>query len=466
MKKKLILSLILILMSLPIISAEINNTINLEIEQTTINNIIVSELNNPATFNLKIKNLGPADNFQIYSLIGVDMTPKGTFLLKSGETKNIEVKVYALERLRNKPGTLTFVYKIHGQDTGIQSELLTIKIMPLQEALELGSFPINPNSTQATIFIRNNVNAPFDIKADFSSAFFDSSKNFHIKELETKFFNITLNKDKMKTLLAGKYIITAKLLLQGESQKITGTLKFEEQESISTTDSTSGFFFRKQIIKKTNEGNIPIVANVNIRKNIISRLFTTFNIEPNQVTRQGIYVYYNIQKEINPSETLTIKITTSWLYPISLILLILIIAYLVYIYNITDLILKKRVAFVKTKGGEFALKVFLRVKARRYVERIEINDKLPGLVKIHEKFPGHPPDKIDVKKRRIIWNIESLDQGEERIFSYIVYSKVGIIGKFELPPAIASYEREGEIKQAVSNKTYFMNEPIKKTDEE
>ncbi len=447
------------LIILPLVCAD--NALNLKIEKTTINNVIVSELNNPAVFNLKITNLGAGNDFQIFSLIGVDMTPKGTFKILTGETKNIEVKVYVFETLRKKPGILTFVYNIHDPNIGSQEDTLTINIMPIQDALEIGSQPITPNSSSAIIFIHNKVNSDFDIEADFSSAFFSASKQFHLEPLEKKELEVSLDREKMKTLVAGQYILTSDFLIQGQEHRVTGNIIFAEQEGILTEESKSGIFFRTHEIKKTNEGNIPTVAVINIKKNIISRLFTTFNAQPSQVTRKGVYVYYVFQQEIKPAESFKIRSRTSWLYPIILLILVLIITYIMYIYTVRDVILKKRVAFVRTKSGDFALRIYLTVKARRYVEKVEINDKLPALVKIHEKF-STPPQKIDHKRHRIGWSIESLQPQEERVFNYIVYSKVAVVGKFELPPATALYEREGKIKESFSNRTSFLNEPLKK----
>jgi len=127
----------------------------------------------------------------------------------------------------------------------------------------------------------------------------------------------------------------------------------------------------------------------------------------------------------------------------------------------SDLILRKKISFVKTKGGQFALKVSIRVKSKRFLERINIIDKLPPLVKLYEKFGATMPDKIDEKNKRLEWNIESLNQGEERIFTYIIYSRIGIVGRFELPSAKAVYEKEGKVKGVESNRSFFINEPRK-----
>ena len=127
----------------------------------------------------------------------------------------------------------------------------------------------------------------------------------------------------------------------------------------------------------------------------------------------------------------------------------------------TELILKKRVNFVKTKGGEFALKVSLTVNAQKYVERVSVVDKLPSITKIHDRFSGPPPTRVDEKTRRIEWNFEKLEEGETRMVSYIIYSKIGILGKFALPPATAFYESTGKIKEVQSNRAFFVSEQSK-----
>ncbi|NQU99666.1 MAG: hypothetical protein HQ538_02920 [Parcubacteria group bacterium] len=47
------------------------------------------------------------------------------------------------------------------------------------------------------------------------------------------------------------------------------------------------------------------------------------------------------------------------------------------------------------------------------------------------------------------------------MFNYIVYSKVGIVGKFILPNALAVFEEEGKIHETNSNKVFFMSDQVK-----
>jgi len=130
------------------------------------------------------------------------------------------------------------------------------------------------------------------------------------------------------------------------------------------------------------------------------------------------------------------------------------------------MVLKKKVTFVRAKGGEFALKVSLFVHAKKYIEKVQIIDRLPALVKIYEKFGGEIPSKVEEDKRRLEWNFEKLEAGEIRVISYIVYSKVGVLGKFALPSATAIFQRDGVIKNEESNRAFFMAEQRTKDEED
>jgi len=44
------------------------------------------------------------------------------------------------------------------------------------------------------------------------------------------------------------------------------------------------------------------------------------------------------------------------------------------------------------------------------------------------------------------------------VIHYLVYSKVGVLGKFALPSATAIYEKEGKVKETTSNRAFFVSE--------
>ncbi|MEK6913465.1 MAG: hypothetical protein AABW47_02225, partial [Nanoarchaeota archaeon] len=125
-----------------------------------------------------------------------------------------------------------------------------------------------------------------------------------------------------------------------------------------------------------------------------------------------------------------------------------------------------KVSFVRAKGGEFALKVSVIVSARKYVEKVHIIDRLPPLVKLHERFGGELPKKVDERNGRMEWDFAKLQAGEARIISYIIYSKVGVLGKFALPTTKAVYEKDGEVHESESNHAFFIADQIRKDREE
>lgn len=451
--KKLFIALLIVLLILPCILA-----INLEIEKQSSDETMIFGLKEFVIFDLKITNKAQTDNFEFYNLLGFDMFPIGTVNIGSGQTKDIELKISPIGEF-NQKGSYTFQYFIKGQDLIQQEEKLTFKIVELKDAFEIGTEEVDFESNSIKIYVKNKVNFNFEkLNAKFSSIFFDFEEQFDLEPNEKKEFDIQLDKEDFKKLIAGFYTLNAKITIEDEQADIEGIIKFTEKNLITTTTKEYGLIITTNIIKKVNEGNVVEKSETIIKKNIISRLFTSFSPEPDTVEREGATIYYTWAKQIKPGETLEITIKTNWLFPFIAILLVIVIVILVKKYSMTDLVLRKKISFVRTKGGEFALKVSVLVNAKKYIERINITDRLPPLVKVHERFGGEEPSKIDEKTRRIEWNFEKLEAGEIRMISYIIYSKVGILGKFALPSTIAIYQKEGKIKEVESNRTFFLSE--------
>ena len=211
-----------------------------------------------------------------------------------------------------------------------------------------------------------------------------------------------------------------------------------------------------------NSGNVLESIQIKLKRNIFSRLFTTFNIEPTLIERNGLAIEYTwIKERLNPTEAYIVKAKTNYVLPF-LIIIVTILASLGFKrFSETKVEIKKSVSHVRTKNSEFALKIRLSVKAKKDIENVTLIDKVPAIVKIYNKFGLVKPDKIDAASRRLHWHIGDLNAGEERLFNYIVYSKVGIVGKFVLPDALVVFEQEGKIHETSSNKVFFMSDQIK-----
>jgi len=452
--KKLVLLFTLVIL-LPSILA-----INIDVEKISQNEVLIADLGTPVTFDLKITNNGAPGNFEFYNLAGFSVSPQ-TFSLSAGETKEISLQLTPISGISQR-GYYTVPVYIRAADTSEIRQDLTFKIIELKEAFEVGSGDVDPQTQEIEIYIKNLESVNFgEVSAKFSSAFFNIDKAFTINPRETERFSVQLSREDFKSLMAGFYTLSIDLTALGKETTVEGIIKFVEKDILTTTKKDYGFLINTQIITKTNEGNTIASSETVIKKNLISRLFTSFSPTPDIVERSGFSVYYTWSRDIQPGESLEIEVKTNWLFPLLLVLFIVAIVVLVRKYTGTSLVLRKRVSFVRAKGGEFALKVSIAAQAKKHIDRVNLVDRLPPLVSLHEKFLGEQPTRADEKNRRVEWNFESMQPGEIRIVSYIIYSKVGVFGKFELPTATAIFEKEGNIHEVESNKAFFISEQRK-----
>lgn len=433
---------------------------SLQVEKIDKGSVVISELSNPAVFEFTINNPDSEQQVELYSFVGINFNPRGLFDLPPGKS-TIEVKAYPSSEIRKKQGLYNFEYELKGSISGITKDSLSIKIVGLKDAMELKAEDIYVKDDKVTIKIINTQNADLeDIKLHFSSLFFDEEKTFSLKPYESKEISIAIDKEKIKKLASGSYIYDAEVELESAKIKIDGTLNYLPKEESNIVKSYEGLILRKTTYTFKNTGNVPINGKITINKDILSRLFTVNSAEPLEIKRNALFVKYDWEQNLQPDESFSVTSTTNYTLPFILVLLVVIIALLVRLYTRTHIQMNKKVSFVKTKGGEFALKVTLHVKAKKYVENLQVIDRLPGMTQLYEKF-GVKPDKIDASTRRLFWNIDRLNAGEERVYSYIVYSKVRVVGRFELPSATATYLRDGKTEQVFSNRTFFVSETVR-----
>ncbi len=441
-------------------------TPQIEVTKEPVQHVVVTELSKNAQFNLIIKNLGGKDSFEVYTLVGnVELKPEGFITIDKDETKVIPLEVQLDEKVRKNYGDYGFKFNIRGQSSGIIEESLKVTLARFKESLKVSTEDITLESQNALLVIENVENYTFEnLTIDATSTLFSHSEQVTLKPYEKIEIKIPLNQQQIRGLVAGEYITTVKLSEENAQEIYESHIRFLERTGTATSDEGAGFFVISRVIEKRNEGNVVSPVEITVKKDILSRLFTSFSATPDTIERKGFIVTYTWRKELNPGETLRIVVNTNWIIPLAIFLAVLIAAIVIKVVLTRDLKVQKEIVFVKTKGGEFALKVLLKVRATRFVEKIVVIDRLPPLVKLFERFGAVPPQKVDEKSRRLEWQMENMQAGEERIFSYLIYSKIAIVGKYELPTAMAVYERDGKIHESQSNKVFFLAEqvPMKK----
>jgi len=419
--------------------------------------VIIAGTGEPAVFNLTITNDGESDSFEIYSLEGLSFEPK-TFEAGGG-VNNVEIKVYPSEYIiESRKSFNIFTFYLKGETSGTHEDKLRIRITDLKDAFEISVANIWPSDNEANVSIKSSQNITLDnVTIKLSSAFFSAERTLSFEPYGRTEMIIPLDKDKIKKLVVGRYILASELYYNDLKAKAEEIINYLEVSGTSVEKKTSGIIIRKTEIKKTNEGNTPVRGRIEVTKDIISRLFTSFSEDPASSERGAIFVNYAWEKELNPSESIVVSITTNYTLPFILIVLIIVVVIFARMATRTNLMLRKRVSFVRTKGGEFALKVRISAKAIKDIKNVRIVDRIPNGTKIYEKFEK-APDRIDESAGKLFWNIDRLNKGEERVYSYIIYSKLKIVGRFELPKATAMYEIDGKNEMVSSNTALFVSE--------
>lgn len=431
---------------------------NLEVKVLEKDDIIITELDKSnSTFKLQITNNDESDEFQIYSLVSIAMYPKEFFKINKGETIILDVTAIPFkEILDNKRGIYAFEYQIKGKTTGFFKDALAIRLFDVKDAVMVSIADIPLNATEVEMVVKNKENVRIEnLKIVAKSKFFEFSETFNLDNKEEKTFEIPITLE--NKISAGDYEAEIIYELNGKKSSVILPIRYLQASGISVHESSSGFIIKKTNITRSNEGNVPAVAIIEVRRNILTRLFTVYSDRPATSERNGIFVDYTWEKEIGVGESYNLNVTTNYTFPFIIILLVVIVGFFVKFVATGKLSVYKGVSLVRTKGGEFALKVNLRVKARTNLRNVVLSDRIPGHAKLFNKF-GIPPHRIDEHARKIEWDIPHLNAGEERLFSYVIYSKINIVGSFELSAATASYEHDGKREHVISNKTHFAAE--------
>lgn len=452
--KKSILFLIMSLLFLSTVSA-------LEISPEYDTNTIVRDLENSIKLTLEITN-APEGIYNLYTLADISIQPSEMFTISKSPFKK-EFTITPTSNIEDIEGYYAFTYTLNHRGIEKINEKMLINIVNLEDIIEISSESINPASEKISFYIQNKEPVALEnLSAKFSSILFDTEKTFSLGPNEKLEIFVDIDKEKLKETKAGVYIIESIFQTKKGEIKIDGNLYLGEKKGITLAEDKSGFLIQTETITKTNSGNVLENIQIELKRNIFSRLFTSFNIEPTFIERKGLIIEYTwIKDKLNPTEAYTIKAKTSYILPF-LMIIVTILALLGFKrFSETKVEIKKSVSHVKTKNNQFALKIQLSVKAKDDIENVTLIDKIPAIVKIYNKFGIVKPDKIDTLSRRLHWHIGDLKMGEERLFNYIVYSKVGIVGKFILPNALAVFEQEGKIHETNSNKVFFMSDQIK-----
>jgi hypothetical protein len=260
-----------------------------------------------------------------------------------------------------------------------------------------------------------------------------------------------------KTTKEGKYTLGIKVY---KDNKLKGNL-VKEFLVLTNPDIEEkivfdyGLFSKKKTITKTNHGNINVEESYSLKLNSFQSMLTKFDKTPNKIIGNNFEWIFNIK----PGESYSIVIT--YYYNLFyIIILLLVVLGLIYLwFSKRKLLVKKSILRIKKSDKEdllrFKVMIHLKNNTGRKINNIKVMDVLPNIIKSTREYGTLKPDKIQKgeKSSRLVWEIDSLESGEERILSYNIVSGLKIFGKFGLPPTIVKYKNKyGKIIMSNSNR--------------
>ncbi len=207
-----------------------------------------------------------------------------------------------------------------------------------------------------------------------------------------------------------------------------------------------GFLSKRKVIVLTNVGNARRQQLYEEKINIFERLFTF--TEPNARTTasvDGRFLSWTVKLEAGESEEIVVKTDYKLIF---YFLLLILLAGAVYFLARSPVLIKKAAMIIETvEGGISELKVIISIRNRtRYpLRELVILDKIPTIAKLKEEDELGTLKPTQLREHEhggtlLRWNINDLDPSEERILSYKIRTKLGVLGGFKLPPALAKYK--------------------------
>lgn len=307
-----------------------------------------------------------------------------------------------------------------------------------------------------TIQFKNQINQKFEALDLFiTSPVYSEKSSLNLAPYESTTEAFTFNVDSLTA--SGEYTLSARLF---KGNEIVGekVLKFNVIESpeLSTDKQIKKSFLSSSLtFLYKNIGNQQIEKSVTYPKiSFFKRIFTSVSPKARVIEESG-KDYYAWDFLLEPGESYTIQIETSYLWLFILCILILVGFGLFYYLRTRHIVIKKSVFKIKEPDGVSKLKVLLHVinKTTSETHQIRVIDLLPNMVALDEDFGSLRPTHIQkgLSNIRLIWEIPVLEPKEERVISYKVKPKMHLVGRVGLPAASVQYH--GKNKRLINIKS-------------
>lgn len=458
-----ILVTILLLLSVVLVSAKIEYIS--ATTQAVKDKVMLGE---NAQFKLYVTNeKGVSDKYRVIVLDNnwENIIDPYLFDIGGGDTKVVDVKLMPNEGTGfGKKSVRILINSVKDSGNTLVYSVI-VDVLPYSKVI--GMAPIVPKSVPV------NEEFPFKIKlkntggvdlkgitVKVSSGFFADEKTVDLKSggEVTADFLYDLN-----NVNAGPYKLTIELYYKGNLL----TTKSEEFEILPITDIEEKTITEQSFLKnviyssKTNVGQKAAKLRTTITISPFERIFSSTKPKESSTIRTQEGVTYIWDYTLEPGKSYNVAIAVNYRPLILVVIAIILFCIFVCILMQRGVRVTKKVIKTRIENDSiFSLKVMLHVKNKSSspIHDVKVFDIIPRVIHLDKFYSTIQPisTKKTEKGMEIIWDLGSLDKGEERVLSYHVDFKLQILGMLILPPAEVIYNLKRKLRETKSNEATIL----------
>lgn len=190
----------------------------------------------------------------------------------------------------------------------------------------------------------------------------------------------------------------------------------------------------------TNNGNT-VQVNQNVTMDVAWYIhpFVSFETEPDSAKWIGpTYKYTWTVSLLEPGDSVSYELSVNYWPLLVIIAVLLAVGYLLYVRFRSVRVVKK---VKEGPGKKQTIHLSVKNNTGARLEQVAVEDFVPGIASLIEKFDGTKPDSITSTDdgTKLVWHMDGMNPEEERIITYTIEPKIQVEGAVSLPAVTVHY---------------------------
>lgn len=381
------------------------------------------------------------------------------------ETKEVEVNVKFKRTVPTDASYSTFITFVPiGKQNGVEYPFI-MRVVPPEELLDIEfDVPerVKPGKElEVAVTLKNKLNILLsELEVYAASEIFEETKALKLLPLQEReeIFKIKIPEGaKPASYTMNLRVYFDKQLAAKKSVDFT----ISTVSDISTKEDTGKGFLKWWVtVTKSNVGNKAADDTYALPLTTFQRMFASYEPEPTTGVSGAQWDF-----TVNPNSEYVIKAVVNYRSLFWVIIVLASFAIFTYLVLARGVTIKKEVLMLHTNHegmSELRIKLHIHNRSTKPLKDSALIEVLPHHIHPKMHFSTLQPDKIEKGESgiRLLWSIPEIAKHEERLVSYTIETKMGVLGKIVLPPSMLRYKTvSGKITSIRSNRLEFISGP-------